>query len=350
VSLSACEGRLTLVSGVSVQATDVVGATTVYFTPHRGSRICLYDGTKWVPYLLAELSSLVSGFAHVQTVTSTTTTSGSGVATMASTTGLYIGQPVSSPNVAASSTIVSVDSGTQITIGPVATATGTASANFYNANYDVFAYANAGAVALEFLGWTDNTTRAVALALQDGVSVKSGFATRRHLGVIRLTSTTTTESASNGSRFVLNANNQVPTKLVIAPGYLNDNLGTTYTTTSVTFAAANGGVGAYGKFLADGFQLSEFVLVAMATTTSQWFGGIGIDSATSAKSTCLSTSTTTYITGAASWKEILAAGYHYATLLVSTGVAGTATYFADVGRIGSTSDPYATYIICTIWM
>jgi hypothetical protein len=50
--------------------------------------------------------------------------------------------------------------------------------------YDIFAYNNAGSVALESLVWTNTTTRATALVLQDGVYVKSGATTRRYLGSI----------------------------------------------------------------------------------------------------------------------------------------------------------------------
>lgn len=48
--------------------------------------------------------------------------------------------------------------------------------------YDVFCYANLGVPTLEFLVWTNDTTRATALTLQDGVLVKTGAATRRYLG------------------------------------------------------------------------------------------------------------------------------------------------------------------------
>ena len=50
--------------------------------------------------------------------------------------------------------------------------------------YDVFAYNNSGTVAIETLIWTNNTTRATALAYQDGVLVKSGATTRRYLGTV----------------------------------------------------------------------------------------------------------------------------------------------------------------------
>lgn len=52
-----------------------------------------------------------------------------------------------------------------------------------NAVYDVFAYWNSG-IVLELVAWTNLTTRATALARQDGVLVKSGDPTRRYMGTI----------------------------------------------------------------------------------------------------------------------------------------------------------------------
>ena len=43
--LGICEGRLTLTSGTPVTTADVTGATSIYFTPYKGSRIALYDGS-----------------------------------------------------------------------------------------------------------------------------------------------------------------------------------------------------------------------------------------------------------------------------------------------------------------
>jgi hypothetical protein len=50
--------------------------------------------------------------------------------------------------------------------------------------YDVFAYWDGSAIALEVLAWTNLTTRATALARQNGVLVKSGDATRRYIGTV----------------------------------------------------------------------------------------------------------------------------------------------------------------------
>ena len=54
--LNMCEGRLTLTTAVPVTTSDVTAAETLYFTPFRGNRIALYDGTSWLMRSFAELS------------------------------------------------------------------------------------------------------------------------------------------------------------------------------------------------------------------------------------------------------------------------------------------------------
>ncbi len=54
--LNMCEFRLTGQSGVPVTTSDVTGITTIYFTPYKGNRIALYDGSKWVMRTSTELS------------------------------------------------------------------------------------------------------------------------------------------------------------------------------------------------------------------------------------------------------------------------------------------------------
>lgn len=65
--------------------------------------------------------------------------------------------------------------------------------------YDVFAYLSSGALACEVLVWTDDTTRATAITLQDGRYCKSGDKTRLYLGTFYTTSTTTTEDSGGGT-------------------------------------------------------------------------------------------------------------------------------------------------------
>lgn len=82
-----------------------------------------------------------------------------------------------------------------------------------NTNYDIFCYSNSGAPALELGAWTNDTTRATGLVLQDGILVKSGATTRRYLGSLRTTSTTTTEDSA-ANRLLFNWYNPVERHLL----------------------------------------------------------------------------------------------------------------------------------------
>lgn len=91
-------------------------------------------------------------------------------------------------------------------------------------NYDVFVTCtSATACALSLSSaWTNDTTRADALAQQDGVDVLSSDHTKRFLGTLRTTSTTTTEDSGGGSttnvggkRFVWNHYNRVARDLSV---------------------------------------------------------------------------------------------------------------------------------------
>ncbi len=80
--------------------------------------------------------------------------------------------------------------------------------------YDVFAYWNGSAVALELSAmWTDNSTRADALTRQNGVWVKSSNTTRRYLGTFRTSGATTTHDARQ-TRWLWNQYNRVEKALV----------------------------------------------------------------------------------------------------------------------------------------
>lgn len=80
--------------------------------------------------------------------------------------------------------------------------------------YDFFTYDNAGVVAVEILAWTNDTTRATALVLQDGVLVKSGATTRRYMGTFYTSGTATTED-SKVKRWLFNMNNRVKRLMLV---------------------------------------------------------------------------------------------------------------------------------------
>lgn len=82
-----------------------------------------------------------------------------------------------------------------------------------NSNYDLFGYSNSGTFTLERLVWTNATTRATGLVLQDGVFVKSGQTSRRYLGTYRTTGTIGQTEDSFAKRFNWNYYNRVPRAL-----------------------------------------------------------------------------------------------------------------------------------------
>jgi hypothetical protein len=155
--------------------------------------------------------------------------------------------------------------------------------------YDVFAYLNAGALALESLIWTDDTTRATAITLQDGRYCKSGDKTRLYLGSFYTTSTSATEDSA-ANRFLFNAYN-------VAIKHITKQLDTahSYTTSSwryvnndsTVYAGVMNGLAAYCADMG--------VRAAIDATGGQI--GVGINTTSSASMWVL-----TYAT-ANQWKE-----------------------------------------------
>lgn len=81
-----------------------------------------------------------------------------------------------------------------------------------NTNYDIFGYNNAGSLLLESVIWSNDSTRSVALTIQNGVYCRSNDLSRRYLGTIRTVSTTAT-SDTEAQRLVWNINNKVSRKV-----------------------------------------------------------------------------------------------------------------------------------------
>lgn len=81
--------------------------------------------------------------------------------------------------------------------------------------YDIYGYLSSGDLALESLAWTNDTTRATALARQDGVWVKSGDATRLYLGTIYPSAANVTEDSSS-KRYVFSQYNRIKKHFLLA--------------------------------------------------------------------------------------------------------------------------------------
>lgn len=276
----------------AVPTTDINSSGTIYLVPFTSDRISLYDGTNWY----------------------SRSTSGSSVSLSLS----------------------------GLTASKV---------------YDVFAYWTGSAVALELsAAWTNDTTRADALAQQNGVWVKSGTTTRRHVGYF-YAKTTTTTCDDKGNRIVINRDNVVKRVATIKPGYSNDNAVSSISFSSnATYKRLNGGTNDTVNFLAPlgGRDFSAAITItATVNAGDQIRAGVGIDSTTSAKNTCAISATSSQVLLSVSLHHeedpgSLSEGYHYVSFLASMTNANTATIWSDLQRYGSSSDPASTYMTVSI--
>jgi hypothetical protein len=82
-----------------------------------------------------------------------------------------------------------------------------------NKNNDVFLYDNGGTLTLELVEWTSDSARATAIALLDGVYVKSGDSTRLYLGTIRINAAGGQCNENDTNRFVWNYFNRTPRRM-----------------------------------------------------------------------------------------------------------------------------------------
>lgn len=218
-------------------------------------------------------------------------------------------------------------------------------------NYDVFAYNNAGTLALELgAAWTNDTTRSTALVMQDGVYVKSGATTRRYLGTFRTTATTTTEDSGGGTttqvggkRFLWNYYNRVnrDAKVIDTTDSWAYNTG--------TWRQANGAAGNKVEVVVGVAEESisatvvshgsVYSCIAQAAKT-----GVGADS-TSAPSGVTGNAynpSTTQIQfeTVGLYRGVLSAGYHYLAWLEKGPNSGS--FYGDDGGNGTQSGMTAT--------
>ena len=207
--------------------------------------------------------------------------------------------------------------------------------------YDVFCYDNSGTPTLEFLVWTNDTTRATALAYQDGVLVKSGAATRRYLGTFYTTGTTTTELSAQNC-YLRNFYNRVPRDL------RRIETTTSWTSTDVNFHLAN--TSATNKVHFVNCTADDYLLVGMlgvyANNTAQTGSAvmsIGLDSesAESASTSRVLMSTTavnSFLPLTATYSGYPGVGKHYLSWLELAPGGGTSTFYGSsrfglIGRI-----------------
>ena len=195
--------------------------------------------------------------------------------------------------------------------------------------YDVFGYLSSGNLAIEKLAWTNGTTRATGISLQDGRYCKTGDKTRLYLGSFYTISTTQTAD-TNTKRFLFNAYHRKMRKLKITES--TDSW--TYSTTSWR-SWNNSTANRVEIFVGIADDLTEITFNGVASNSAGWAmgHGIGLDSTSSnsADTFTAAGSSGALIAGSAIYKNYLAVGYHYLQALEYAGGAGTTTFYGDAG-------------------
>jgi hypothetical protein len=208
------QGRLTISGSAPIPTPDILAASTLNYLPYKGNLVGIYDGAAWLPYTF---TAPTIGLTSSQTGT---TANGSPIVTaLTSTAQLVVGMEVTGTNIPASTTILSIQSATQITLNNNATGSGAVTLTFKvpaNKNIDVFMAVASSAAALRFGPiWTNDTTRATALLAQNGAWVLTGTTGYRYLGTVRTTGTAGVTEDSLLKRYVWNHDNRVERKLKI---------------------------------------------------------------------------------------------------------------------------------------
>jgi hypothetical protein len=264
-----CDGRLTLTSGLAVTVADVTAATTIYFTPFGGDRIATYDDPA-SPMVGAGGNWILWQFTQMS----------------ASLAGLTASLP-----------------------------------------YDVFVAQTAGVLALSLVAWTNATTRATALVLQDGVYVKTGALGYRYLGTLCMTGTTGQTEDSLLNRLVWNAQNRVPRKLAKL-----DASGSGWNYTTATWRAANAST-SYRVNLMIGLEIEPVSAEVRIAAVSNGTGGvaaavgIGVDSVTVNSADLFGiVAQTTAQSAAASFTGLLAPGSHFLQWIEISAATGTTAW------------------------
>lgn len=214
-------------------------------------------------------------------------------------------------------------------------------------NYDAIFYRNGGSNTLDLMpAWTNDTTRASAIARQNGVWTNSGSITtviNGHsvsanrgtlLGTIRTTGTTTTEDSAT-KRFVWNARNRVLRFLNV----VDTTDSWTYTTDTIRQVRATS-----TNQVEYVCGLSEDLVVAIAQAAcsnsggvNNVFAGVGVDSTSASSAQVYAGRSPSALigTGVGQYSGFPGLGYHFlAWLERSNQTSGTTTWYGDIGTTG----------------
>lgn len=347
-----CQARITLASNNPVPAADVIGATILYVTPYAGNRMSVYDGVDtWNIRTFTEtavpLGTLVNAqaydvFAYEDSV-------GAIAFELAEWANAVVTMTIAAPTVITwtghgLTTGMSITFTTSGTLPTGVTANTQYWVTTIDANTFKISTSLANVAAGTFIAGTVSQSgvhtahqpqaRATGLVLQDGILAKSGATTRRYLGTVMTTSTTTFED-SYTKRLVSNYYNRVrrPMRVLEATD--------SWPYTLAAYRQANGSALNQLAVIVAGVA-SEVVFDAVvcglvSNTNAGVTPAVAIgENSTAVKATgCVLTFTTTAAGGFAAVMAHLrtypAVGYNAYPWLEFSSAVGTTTWYGDNG-------------------
>ncbi len=195
--------------------------------------------------------------------------------------------------------------------------------------YDIFLDYNAGTPQLVAVVWTDDTTRATALALQDNVYVRTSNADHRYLGYIYISSAQRGEDTYT-KRHVKNFYNRVA-----RPMRRNEDTDQ-WTYAAAAWQQANAAGANQLDFLVDIDDEEVFARVIANsdhTSKNERFVGIGLDStsvvAANSLRSILEIAANSAIQQIAEYRDFPGVGRHYLSWLEYSHASGTGTWLGD---------------------
>lgn len=200
--------------------------------------------------------------------------------------------------------------------------------------FDVFAFNNAGVVALETATWTNSSSRATGITLQDGVLVKVGATTRRYLGTCCTIATPGNIEDTIARRYVWNYYNRVsrPMRRLEATD--------TWTYTTAAFQQANANAANQLDFVIGVAEdLVSAQVKANARNDNAGGGvnitvGIGLDATNALAAGCINNSASSpaanfVFNPGAEWRGYPGIGRHVLTWVEHSVATGTTTWLGD---------------------
>lgn len=193
-----------------------------------------------------------------------------------------------------------------------------------NTNYDMYIYNNAGTITLEAVAWTDDTTRAVALAYLEGMRVKSTETNKLFIGGFRTTGNSGCVSDNPAFRFLCNQYNRIMKRM-----YKAFNAATWTYGVVGTWRQCNGSTtNQLEAFLPQGEEnifYIWFMLTYVTGLAPNGFCGIGANSTTSNSASCNAGENSTSTGKNGRYAQYIGpqSGYRYFTAMERTGPTGS---------------------------